>query len=129
MVWARGPCLPWSSGPSTSPLDAMGTIVHADHRVAADWPFSDPPGLGCATTRQVMEEREPIRSILHFEDGEWLFTCDSTDDPDDGMIVCLACLYERFPAIASHAALPPGNEAWLDEDTGEWVITPIYEDE
>ena len=106
----------------------MNQIVHAKHTVS-DWPFSVPPGLGCVTTRQVMEGREPIRSICHFDDGQWLFTCESTNDPDDGVIVCLACLYESFPAIAAHAALAPGYEAWLDEDTGEWIVTPIEEED
>ena len=31
-LWARGPCLPWSSGPSTSPLAAMEDYSSQWHR-------------------------------------------------------------------------------------------------
>ncbi len=99
----------------------MTKIVHADH-VVRDWHFTDSPGVGCVTTRQVMERREPIRAIIRDEEGEWLFLCETTTDSKDGQIVCLACLVETFPFVVEHANLQPGYEATRASPEDPWQI-------
>ena len=99
----------------------MTTIVHPDHAVR-NWQFPDPPGVGCVTTRQVMEKQEPIRAILRDEDGEWQFLCETTTDPKDGQIACLACMVESFPFIVEHANLQVGYEAVRASDQEPWQV-------
>lgn len=106
----------------------MERIVHPEH-VIQDWPFPFPPGLGCVTTRQVMDDGEPICSVIHFGDGDWLITGKTFGNEDDGMVVCFACLYERHPSIAKHASLKPGFEASLEDGDDTWVITPVQEND
>ena len=72
-----------------------------------------------------MDKSEPIRAIVHCEDGDWMFLCDTTQDPSDGQIVCLGCLMEAFPFIAEHAALPLGFEAVRTGEGTTWVTLPI----
>jgi hypothetical protein len=99
----------------------MDKIIHAEH-VVENWPFPVPPGLGCVTTRQVMEEGMPILSIRNLGGDDWLFLCNTTDNPDDGMLVCLACMYERFSFIADYALLQPGFEASREDEMSEWIV-------
>jgi hypothetical protein len=76
-----------------------------------------------------MEEGEQITSISHFEGGDWLFSGNSFGPEEDGVVVCLACMLEQFPFLAEHAGLQPGFEAWIDEDTGHWVVTEMHDDD
>jgi hypothetical protein len=87
-----------------------------------NWPFDCPDDVGCLTTRQVMEQGFPILAILHDKDGSWQVLCDSTEDPKDGMIVCLGCLLERFPIIEEHARLLPGYEAVRSSEHSPWPV-------
>jgi len=88
-----------------------------------DWPFKCSENVGCVTTRQVMEEGYPILAVLHDKEGTWQILCDTTEDPDDGMIVCLGCLFEKFPFIGEFANLEPGHEASRESEDVEWEIS------
>jgi hypothetical protein len=82
------------------------------------WPFDQEPKTTTLTTRQVLHEGFPILNIVHYsDDHSWAFTCGTTDDTDDGLIVCLSHILERDPRIAD---LPPGWVAERSEVGGEW---------
>jgi len=88
----------------------------------SDWPFSCPENMCCITTKQVMEKGFPILSVLHDEEGTWQVLCDTTEDPDDGKIICLGCLFEKFSLIGQFANLKPGYEACRKSEAEEWII-------
>ena len=87
-----------------------------------NWPFECPEETGCLVTRQVMEQGFPILAILHDDSGTWQVLCETTENPDDGMIVCLGCLYAKFPLIGTHASLKPGFEAVRSSADSQWII-------
>lgn len=94
------------------------------------WPFECSEETGCLVTRQVMEQGFPILAILHDDEGTWQVLCETTENPDDGLIVCLGCLYTRFPLIGAYASLKPGFEAVRSSIDSPWVIRKTeYESE
>ena len=77
-----------------------------------DWPFEDPVNVTAITTVKVLEEGHPILLVAHDEeDGMWQVLCGTTNDPEDGRIVCLGCLYNRDSTIGELADLPLGWRA------------------
>lgn len=64
-----------------------------------DWPFKFNDDALAATTKFVMSGEQPIVEVLHWEDGDWQFMCNTTENPENGMVVCMGCLFEKFPAI------------------------------
>jgi hypothetical protein len=87
-----------------------------------DWPFSDPPNVTTITTRQVLDEGYPILVVTHDEDdGGWQVLCGTTNDPKDGRVVGLDCMYERDPSIGELADLPLGWKAWREATDRDWI--------
>ena len=60
-----------------------------------------------------------------FEDGEWQFMCNTTDDPDDGIVVCMGCFFQKFPEVAELADLPLGFDAYRDDINQPWDIEKL----
>jgi hypothetical protein len=86
-----------------------------------DWPFEDPVNVTAITTIKVLEEDHPILLVTHDEeDGMWQVLCGTTNDPEDGRIVCLGCLYDRDPTIGELADLPLGWRAWREAIGAPW---------
>jgi len=90
-----------------------------------DWPFDFDENVGAVTTKFVMNDEQPIVEVLHWKDGDWQFMCNTTDDADDGMVVCMGCLFTKFPWIAEFKDLKPGYLAYLDNK--QWLVEPIDE--
>ena len=78
--------------------------------------------MGCITTVQVLEQNLPILAVLHDEEGTWQLLCETTEDPKHGKIMCLGCMFERFPFIGAFAELEPGYEAVRKSSEYEWEI-------
>lgn len=89
------------------------------------WPFSFEDNVGAVTTKFVMSGEHPIVEVLHWDDGDWQFMCNTTDNADDGMVVCMGCLFEKFPWISKFQDLKPGFVAFLNEESGEWLTEEI----
>lgn len=70
-----------------------------------------------------MSGEYPIVEILHWEDGDWQFMCNTTSNPDDGVVVCMGCFYSRFPWIAKFKDLAPNHSALLDNNS--WHIEAL----
>jgi hypothetical protein len=91
----------------------------------SDWPFDDPPNVTTITTRQVLEHGYPILLVTHDEDdGTWQALCGTTNDPDDGRVVGLDCLYERDSSIGELSDLPLGWRAWRKSLSSAWIREP-----
>ena len=89
------------------------------------WPFADPPNVATITTRQVLQAALPILLVAHdADDGCWQVLCGTTDDPDDGRVVGLDCLYKRDGSIGMLADLPLGWRAWRTSPTSPWIREP-----
>ncbi|MCQ8884262.1 hypothetical protein NQT63_00965 [Pseudoalteromonas agarivorans] len=90
-----------------------------------DWPFECSQNQLAITTKYIMEQTKPVLAILHDDEGDWQVLCDTTNDPDDGMVVCLGCLYTRFPFIGQFASLPNGWEAYRSAENEDWKTSEI----
>ncbi|WP_026304871.1 hypothetical protein [Microbulbifer variabilis] len=90
-----------------------------------DSPFDFDGNVGAVTTKFVMSGEQPIFEALHWKDGDWQFMCNTIEDAIDGMIVCMGCLFTKFPWIAGFKDLRPGYVAYLDK--GRWLVEPIDE--
>ena len=52
------------------------------------WPFDQARNVATVTTRQVMLDKHPILSVVHYsEDDSWAFTCGTTNKSEDLMLV------------------------------------------
>lgn len=97
----------------------------------SNWPFDDPPNVTTITTKQVLEDGYPILLVTHdVDDGTWQVLCSTTNDPDDGRVVGLDCIYERDPSIGELADLPLGWRAWRENSASAWIreLNPSDED-
>jgi hypothetical protein len=95
--------------------------MHSHRFDIRDWPFADPVNVTAITTVKVLEEDQPILLVTHDEeDGMWQVLCGITNDPEDGRIVCLGCLYDRDPTIGELADLPLGWRAWREAIGTAW---------
>jgi hypothetical protein len=85
----------------------------------ADWPFHEGKNRSSITTRQVLEGH-PILLVSHDEDGDWQFLCGTTDDEEDGRVVCLNEILELDGSTTGLADLPIGWDASRDARGKPW---------
>ncbi|WP_133180191.1 hypothetical protein [Shewanella decolorationis] len=90
-----------------------------------DWPFDFSDDTLAVTTKYVMNGDRPIVEVLHWDDGGWQFMCNSTNDSDDGMVICMGCIFEKFPWISRFKGLKSGYLSFYEIESGEWVIQEI----
>ena len=92
-----------------------------------NWPFDQGKDVAALTTRQVMKDGLPILHAVHYsDDHSWAFTCGTTDDPDDGMIVCMDHIVDLDPTICTIADLSPG---WVAVRTAVGEPWEYYQDD
>ena len=85
------------------------------------WPFDQEENVAALTTRQVLREGHPILRVVHYsDDHSWAFTCGTTDDPSDGLVVGMGCIFERDPSLREISDLPPGWGAWRESADAPW---------
>ncbi len=94
------------------------------HDFGRDWPFAEPVNRLVFTTTRVLHQHFPILLVTHDEDGSWQVLCGTTNDPQDGVVVCLGCVLQRDRSIATLADLPPGWVAWREAATEPWQREP-----
>lgn len=103
---------------------AMNTVECSEHCEAPNnWPFPFPANTGAVTTRFVMSGEQPIVEVLHWDDGGWQFMCNTTDNANDGLVVCIGCLYKKFPWISNFKGLAPNHSACLENSS--WQIEKL----
>lgn len=93
------------------------------------WPFQLPVNTGVFTTRQVLDNSEPIREVYHEHDGDWQLVCGTTAEAADAKLVCLGCIVETDPAIGELANLPVGWRAIRDGHGSAWTREPFLEED
>jgi len=77
--------------------------------MTTEWKFDQCRDVAAITTRQVLHEGYPILRVVHYaDDHSWAFTCGTTNDPGDGLVVSMGCIVEHDPTLSEIAELPPG---------------------
>ena len=90
------------------------------------WPFDQSPDTAALTTRQVMEDGNPILRVVHYsDDHSWLFACGSTDKTEDGRVISMREALKIDPSISEVADIPPGWTAWRESVSSEWHRSPL----
>lgn len=94
----------------------------------AEFKFYEPKNLATFTTRQWLEEKEPILHVVHDHDGDWQFL---TGDqmPEDIKIVALEELIKKDSTLNEIFDLEYGEEAERDTIGGKWRRNRIEDDE
>jgi hypothetical protein len=69
-----------------------------------------------------MERGFPILAVIHDREGTWQVLRETTEDPADGMLVCLGCLFQRFQEIGQCAGLKRGHEVVRSAATAAWSV-------
>ena len=73
-----------------------------------DWPFDQGENVAALTTRQVLRHGQPILRVIHYsDDHSWAFTCGTTSDPNDALIISMKRIVEHDPTLLSIADLLP----------------------
>lgn len=85
-----------------------------------EWVFSFPENTLAVTSKYVMSGERPILSIIHDSEDYWQFLCDTTNDPEDHMLICMGCLFEKFPFISEFLHLPKGCEVFRESENQTW---------
>ena len=86
------------------------------------WPFDQAKNVATVTTRQVINDKHPILSVVHYsDDHSWAFTCGTTNNSEDLMLVGMGEIVDMDKTLYEIADLPPG---WCADRTAlseEWV--------
>ena len=89
-----------------------------------EWPFDQEPNVAALTTRQVLELNYPVLVVTHYEDDHsWAFVCGTTDDVDDGKLICMSEVLLIDETLRAIADLPPGWSARRKDKDSEWIRT------
>lgn len=94
----------------------MSTHVHS----FADWPFENPVNAISYCTAKVARQLSPVRQVSHDWDGDWQFLDATTDEPEECVILCMGCVFERDPSLREIANLPIGWSAFRQEIGAAW---------
>ncbi|MFN0278006.1 MAG: hypothetical protein ACKVRN_05315 [Pyrinomonadaceae bacterium] len=91
------------------------------------WPFDQDENAAAITTRQVLENGFPILHAVHYsDDHSWAFTFGTTNDVDDGVVVCMIHPVDLDPTLELIADLEPGWVAFREAVGKPWEC---YEDD
>ena len=94
---------PWH--PECEPgLAAQQPLLAAE----TSWPYQAGKNRAILTTKPVIQDQHPVLLVAHDDDGDWQFLCGTTNEPDDGQLVCLGDILDRDPTLAEVADLPEG---------------------
>lgn len=76
------------------------------------WKFDQGPNTTAITTKQVLENHQPILRVLHYEDDHsWAFLCGTTNNPQDGRVISMSQALQIDPSLEEISDLPPGWKA------------------
>ena len=86
-----------------------------------DWPFDQEKSAAAITTKQVIHNGFPILQVSHYsDDHSWAFTCGTTDDSDDALVVSMEEVVSIDSSLFKIADLPAGWSAWRKSQNSPW---------
>lgn len=89
------------------------------------WPFAEPHSRVVITSRQVATGKEPIRFAGRFDDGDWQFVCNTTDDEADIVATTLGWVMDHDPSLKAAAKVKPGQAIARSGPRGTWKKTKV----
>ncbi len=84
-----------------------------------------PAKLGAVVQLTVMDGTEPVRLVIHDDQGDWLIG-DGVNDPNlpgACKVICLNCVTAAHPTIAALAGMPRGQMAERASVDAPWQIS------
>ena len=93
----------------------------------ATFKFLEEKNLGIFTTRQWLEDNEPILRVIHEEDGDWQFLTENMD-LQDPKLVALEQIVGRDRTLNEVFDLDFGEEATRIKVGGEWKRCKTQDD-
>jgi len=94
--------------------------THSHDFSDSEWPFQEPTDTTAFTTTKIVHDGYPVLRVTHDEEGDWQILCDTTNRPEDCLIVCLGCAFQRNRDIGALADLPLGWRAWRESVDSPW---------
>lgn len=91
------------------------------------WPFAVPGQTRVFASVRVLRQGLPILVVCHQDDGDWVFSCATTDADEHAVVTCLGCLVDADASLAQLADLPCGELAFRDSVADPWRRLPIDE--
>ena len=120
LIWTdRGNRFPWQSGFEEEFRDKQPLLDRN-----AEFKFKEERNLGVFTTRQWLEEKKPIISVVHDHDGAWQFL---TGDqmPVDLRLVCLEEMLKTDLTLNDVFNLDYGEQADRNNIGDSWNRRPV----
>ena len=115
LIWTdRNNKFPWEEG-FEEEFKYMEPLLDRN----AEFKFREEKNLGIFTTRQWLEDKDPILRVVHEEDGDWQFLTESIDF-DNGKVVALEQMLLRDKTLNEVFDLEYGEEAEREFNGGEW---------
>lgn len=104
-------------------------VMRQDWKPVA-WPFDQTQNTVCISTRPVFDHGHPILFAQHFEhDHSWVFSCGTTNSPEDIMLVSMSTAFARDTSLAFISDLEPGESAERADVDSPWIHRPtIHQD-
>lgn len=85
-----------------------------------DWPFPVAVNTLTVCTKKFASGGFPALRVSHDHDGGWQFLDATTEDPGEGVLLCIGCVFERDATLAELSDLPIGWSAYREEVGAEW---------
>lgn len=92
------------------------------------WPFEEAHSRRALTTLQVVRGKEPVRFVGRFDDGDWQFVCDTTEDEDDLVVTTLGWLYDHDATLKAAAKVRPGGAIVRTDLGARWRTARVSAD-
>ncbi|RYD19627.1 MAG: hypothetical protein EOP88_18245 [Verrucomicrobiaceae bacterium] len=89
-----------------------------------DWPFDEPRNLAVFTTRQVLDDNEPVLEVYHDGDGDWQFIGDTGGNETNCCIIALETAINLDRSMKELADLPLGFRAIRKNADSRWIRSP-----
>jgi hypothetical protein len=73
------------------------------------WPFDQERNVAAITTRQIIELKYPILTVVHYDDDDsWAFLCGTTTKTEDGRVISMQEALTIDGTLKGIANLKPG---------------------
>ena len=99
------------------------------HASAANWRFPFPEHTRVFASVRVLKRGRPVLVVIRRPDGDWVFSCGTTEEAEHEMHACLGCMVDADPTLAKVAELTPGTVAFRNTTADAWRFVPLDEED
>ena len=117
LVWPnKNHNFPWNKG-ADEDFDLRQPLL--DRRT--EFKFFEKENLATITTKYVIEFEKPILNVYHELDGDWMFLCGTTNDPEKLKLVSLKEIVKIDNSVNELFNLGLGEYAWRESTNDKWI--------